>query len=378
MVFIRQHWSYFGLVVMLSVISLVTWLIGGVLIKRTMTEMLIMVVVVVGLYIFIGNSGILSFGHIAFMAIGAYATAWQTIPLPLKRLTMPGLPAILHNHNVPVLLAAILAGTLALMFAFVVGLVILRLSGISASIATLAILAIVNVVYSNWDSVTLGTSTIVGLPLYVNLWVALSWSIAALSSAYIYQLSSFGIMLRATREDEIAAKAIGIHIPKQRLIAWIISVFFVSIGGVLYGHFLGTISVDTFYLGLTFITLAMLVVGGMNSLSGAVIGVVVISALVELFRQVEKGFNIGQIHVSAPPGLQEIGLAIILILILIFRPSGLTNNKELSWPWYFLSEQPITGAIGALLKSKSNELEKNYRKSERQEINETSGKPLPK
>ena len=114
-----------------------------------------------GLYIFVGNSGVISFGHTAFMAVGAYATAWQDCCSTTKSLFMPALPNFLLQVTVPPPIATIVSGVVASLSAAVVGVTIIRASGISASIATFAVLAIINVTFSNWDSVTAGTTTLV-------------------------------------------------------------------------------------------------------------------------------------------------------------------------------------------------------------------------
>ena len=199
----------------------------------------------------------------------------------------------------------------------------------SASIATFAVLAIVNVTFSNWDSVTAGTSTLVGIPNYTDHWVGLLWAVIAVCAAHIYQTSRFGLSLRVSREDEVAAKASGVNIFTQRLIAFVISAFFVGVSGALYAHFLGTISVEAFYIDITLLTLAMLVVGGMNSLSGAVVGVGAISLLIEVLRQLEHGFAVGSFTISVPGGTQEIGLGVAMLLVLIFRRSGIMGNQEI-------------------------------------------------
>jgi branched-chain amino acid transport system permease protein len=140
---------------------------------------------------------------------------------------------------------------------------------------------------------------------------------------------------------EIAAKASGVDVVGQRLLAFVLSAFFAGLAGALYAHFLGTISVNAFYLDLTFITLAMLVVGGINSLSGAVMGVICISALIEILRQLEKGFEIGSTSIALPGGAQEIGLGVALVLVLIFRQRGITGNQEITWPLSRVMEKPV-------------------------------------
>jgi branched-chain amino acid transport system permease protein len=330
-------------VLLLCGLALAAKLVGTARIEHSMVEMLILLVVALGIYLFIGNSGILSFGHVSFMAIGAYATAWLTLPLPLKKLNMPGLPSFLHSMSLPVTSSAILSGTLAALVGLLIGVPLLRLTGIAASIATLALLVIVYIGYSNWDSVTLGTSSIVGLPSYTDLWTALAWAVIMIVIAYAYQTSRHGLMLRAARDDEPAAKAVGVNVFRERLIAWTLSAFIVGIGGVLYAHFLGTISTEAFYLNMTFITLAMLVVGGMGSISGAVVGVVAISLLIECLRRIEKGIEIGERAFSLPPGTQEIGIAVAMLAILLVRPRGISGGREMRLParWFAASNRSL-------------------------------------
>jgi branched-chain amino acid transport system permease protein len=313
----------------IALIVICTAVANSAALDRTVTEALIRIVYVVGLYIFVGNSGVISFGHTAFMAVGAYATAWQDCCSTTKSLFMPALPNFLLQVTVPPPIATIVSGVVASLFAAVVGVAIIRLSGISASIATFAVLAIINVTFSNWDSVTAGTTTLVGIPNYTDHWVGLLWAVIAICAAHIYQTSRFGLSLRVSREDEIAAKASGVNIFNQRLIAFVISAFFVGVSGALYVHFLGTISVEAFYIDITLLTLAMLVVGGMNSLSGAVVGVGAISLLIEVLRQLEHGFVVGSLTVAAPGGTQEIGLGVAMLLVLIFRRGGITGNQEI-------------------------------------------------
>lgn len=331
--FIARIWPALALALLLLGLLLLAEIIAEPVLDRVVTEALIYVVLVVGLYIFIGNSGVLSFGHVGFMLIGAYASAWQTCCHALKPTFMPGLPPFLLAADVPVFPAAVSAGLLASGFAFVIGLPLMRMSGISASIALFGVLAVLKSVYENWDAWTAGTGSIIGLPMYIDARVALAWAIATVFAAYAFQESKFGLALRASREDAVSAKASGVNVFVVRLIALVISAFFVAIAGVLYGHYLGTISVDTFWLDMTFISLAMLVIGGSRSLAGAVIGVISVTTLIELLRRVQEGVTLGGTTISAPDGLQQIALAVIMILILIFRPQGLMGGREILWPF---------------------------------------------
>ena len=179
---------------------------------RTLTDAWIRAVLVVGLYIFIGNSGVLVFGHIAFTLIGAYATAWLTLSACSRRASRSSCRRCSRDYQYPVFPSAIAAATLAALVALVVGFPIMRLSGLAASIASLAVLGMFHTFYTNWSAWTMGAATLPGIPLYVDMWVALGWLVAALFVAYVYQRSRFGLALRAAREDEFAARAAGIDI----------------------------------------------------------------------------------------------------------------------------------------------------------------------
>jgi branched-chain amino acid transport system permease protein len=299
--------------------------------QRTVTGAIIDLVVVLGMFIFIGNSGVLSFGHIAFMAIAGYSSAIMTIP-PVKKAVLLKLPPALEALQLPVALAAVIGAFVAGLFALVVGAPIMRLKGIALPMATFGVLMVVYVVTANWQAVTGGRQALVGLPVYVDLWVAVGVALVTLAVAAAYKQSRRGLLLQCSRENEVAATASGIDPARERLVAFVLSAFFVGLGGILFAHFLGTVTANTFYLNLTFTTLAMLVVGGMRSLTGAVVGVAVVSTVSEIFRTIEKGISIGDMTLSAPPGLQEIALALMMLLILIFRPQGLIGDYELAWP----------------------------------------------
>ena len=119
----------------------------------------------------------------------------------------------------------------------------------------------------------------------------------------------------------------------HRLAAFVVSAFLSGIAGVLLAHFLGTVRVETFYLDLTFLIIAMLVIGGMRSLTGAVAGAIVITLLTELMRQAEVGITIGATTIAAPGGLGDALLALLMLLIILFRPKGIAGGREISWPF---------------------------------------------
>ncbi|TNC10307.1 branched-chain amino acid ABC transporter permease [Methylobacterium terricola] len=328
---LARHQTPLLLILGLGLIAALS-LVGGDAVQVTLTEMFIRVVVVVGLFVFIGNSGIISFGQVGFMCIGAYAAAWATAEPSFKQIMLQGLPAVLQENQLPFWAAILGAILLPAIVAFGLGLAIMRLSGTAASIATFAFLIIVNSVYANWDSVTAGVSSIVGIPTLVGPWTAYAFAGLAILAAYGFQVSRVGLMLRASRDDEVAARACAVKVVRMRLVAFVLSAAITGMGGGLYAQFLGILTVDPFYLSLSFITIAMLVVGGQASLTGAVAGVVAVTAVVELLRLLERGITVGGTTLALPAGSQEIGLGLVMALILIFRPNGLSRGRELVLP----------------------------------------------
>jgi branched-chain amino acid transport system permease protein len=329
---LRRVWPLIALIALVTIIAMLTSF-GSPVLQRRATQGLINLVAVVGLYVFAGNSGVLSFGNVAFMAVGAYVSALLTMKNAAKSVFLPDLPAFIAGLELPVFPAALVGGAVAGIMALVVGWPLMRLTGIAASIATFGILVITYVVLGNWTTVTGGQNSLMGLPIYVDLWTGLLWAIAAIAVAFIYQETRSALLLRASREDEAAAQSVGVHVVQHRLIAFVISGVLSGIAGVLLGHFLGTVRVETFYLDLTFLIVAMLVIGGMRSLTGAVLGAIIIGMLTELLRLAEVGFSMGSAIIAAPAGLGDAVLAFAMLLIVIFHPRGIAGGREIAWPF---------------------------------------------
>jgi branched-chain amino acid transport system permease protein len=139
-------------------------------------------------------------------------------------------------------------------------------------------------------------------------------------------------MLRASRDDEVAARSSAVNIVRVRLIAFVCSAFVVGVAGALHAHYLGVLTTDALYLVMSFMTLSMLVVGGIGSLTGAVVGTLAVTLIVEVLKAGERGVALGGMNLSLPRGSQEIGLGILMALILIFRPAGLARGREVHLP----------------------------------------------
>jgi branched-chain amino acid transport system permease protein len=285
---------------------------------------LVSVAIVVALYVFVGNSGVLSFGHISFVAVGAWAAGVLSVPVEEKPATMPFLFGFLADTtvgNVPSLLLSALAGGI---FALVAGLPLMRLSGLAAGIATFAVLEITNNVLRYYEKIGPGLNVFSSVPETTDMQQAAIGAIVAIAVAFAYQVSRFGRQLRAARDDPSAARAVGISVYRQRLIAFALSGALAGFAGGLYVHYL-PINVDAVYLDLTFITLAMLVIGGMTSLWGAVVGALAVSGLDSLLAEAENGVA----GVDLPSGSRIVVVGALMALVLILRPEGITGGREL-------------------------------------------------
>jgi branched-chain amino acid transport system permease protein len=305
---------------------------GDETLDRAVVTALINLILVVGLYTFVGLSGVFSFGHIAFMAIGAYVAGLLTIPVDLKGVLLPGLPGFVRDTTLTPLLATLCGGLVAALVAALLAIPLSRLAGLTAGLGTFAILIIVNVVASNWQGVTGGDIGISPIPTTTTMHTALAYAAAVVLLAFAFQQSRWGLRLRASREDEVAAEAVGIAVGRERALAFVASAFFMGIGGAIFGQFQGSISPQAFYISITFLTIAMLVVGGIKSLSGAVVGVLVLSTLAELLRHVEQGVDLGLFVIPARYGVREVGFAVVMLAILLTRPRGITGGREIRWP----------------------------------------------
>jgi len=310
--------------------------------ERILTVFFISLIAVAGMGVYSGNSGILSFGHLSFMAIGAYAASLLTLPAQLKIATLPNLPSWLATTELGLLSATVSAVLLTSVVALGVGIAIGKLEGSAAVITTLGLLIIVHGIAIGWRDVTRGSQTFFGIPRETTLWVAAVGVILALVAARLYRDSISGLRLRAGRENAIAASAVGIRIRRERLIAFVISAALMALSGALIAHFLGAISPKKFYFTDTFLLLAMLIVGGMGTVTGAVTGAVVITVVIEVLRRFEGGFSFGGLEFPAFFGTTQIGIGLIILIAMFRKPDGIAGLKE--WEERIFPASHSTGA----------------------------------
>lgn len=290
-------------------------------------------IAVVGLQVFMGNAAITNYGHISFMGIAAYAVAILATPVAIKKTALANAPFGLANIEFGLLPSVLIALLLTVVIAVLVGTMLVRQIGTPASIATLALLVIIHVVIMNWVDLTRGPRAIYGIPVKATLGWATTCAILIIIVARLFRDSPWGLQLRAASENVAAAGAMGVRIKRLRLIAWVLSAAILGVAGVLFALFVGTISPKSFYFDLTFLTIAMLVLGGAYSVSGAVIGSIVVTLGFEITRYLENGPTIATIKLPEMFGLTGVYLGVTIVLCMILRPQGLIGDDEIDEVW---------------------------------------------
>ena len=316
------------LAVLLVAVAVLAWGFGRTG-ERIALLMCVNVAAVVSLTVYCGNTGIVSFGHGAFITVGAYLSGILTMPAGLQRSALPDLPLWLAAHELTVLGAMPFVALGGLAMALLTGSAIARLVGASATIATLGLLIIVHSIAVSAREITRGSQTFYGVPRLTDLLFTLIAAVVFILIARAYRESRWGLFARAARDDEDAATVLGIAPRRTRLIAWVLSGAMATVAGALYGQMLGAFSPASFYLGLVFAQVVMMIVGGMASVGGAVVGVVAVTLLQNSVRNLEGGATLLGVPLPEVFGLTTVTLGLAILLVIWLRPQGIVGGFEL-------------------------------------------------
>jgi branched-chain amino acid transport system permease protein len=293
---------------------------GGAARDLLVQELLVNLVIVLGLQVFIGTTGILSFGHLAFTQIAAYGAALVAIPPAVKATALPDLPFGLTDVDLGPFGATVVGIVVAMLFGALAGVAVARAGGLAATMITLALLFVVDQAVKNWSELTRGAGGLSGVPRIAGntwLWVA---ALAALIAANFFAETRVGRFAAATRDDEIAAPAIGIDRFWPRWTAWVVSIALVAAAGALRVQAVGSTNPDQYTLDVGVLLLAMLVAGGMRTVTGAFVGTLLITIGNEIFRQVGDEHGIVR--------LPELFLGAVLLGVMVLRPGGLLGDID--------------------------------------------------
>lgn len=285
-------------------------------------QMLILVginiVLAVSLNLVNGFTGQFSIGHAGFMAVGAYTSAMFSLVLGPRLLASLAMLPSPVAQGVVLLFALVAGGLLAAGAGWLVGLPSLRLRGDYLAIVTLGFGEIIRVVILNVDAIG-GARGLPGIPQYSNVFWVFGAAIVVIVLAHNLARSTHGRALFAIRDDEVAAEALGVDTTRYKVLAFVIGAFFAGVAGGLFAHFLSYLNPSSFTFLKSIEVIAMVVLGGMGSITGSVLAAIVLTLLPELLRSV-KDFRM-------------VIYALMLIVLMITRPQGLMGTRELSLPW---------------------------------------------
>ncbi len=304
---------------------------------RLMNNCAIFITLAVSYNLINGICGQFSLEPNAFIAIGAYTSALLTMSPAEKEISFIIYPLVwpLNVISVPFWVSLVAAGLITAFMAFLMGFPVFRVRGDYLAIVTLGFGEVVRVVANNLQSVTNGPLGLKGLTPYTNLWW--SYGFMTFTVFFIWRLthSSFGRAMKAIREDEVAAEAMGIRSFRYKMMAFTVSGFFEGIAGGLLAHLITTISPVLFTFFLTFNLLIIIVLGGLGSITGSVIASVIVVLGSEFLRVVEEPFSLGSLQVPGIPGMRMVIFALLLVIVMIFARQGIMGRREFSWQGLF-------------------------------------------
>lgn len=282
-----------------------------------------------------GCTGLLSLGNAGFMAIGAYTASILSMSPSAKEAVFFVVPIepVLLNIQIPFYAAAMCGGLLAAFAAFLIGFPVLRLKGDYLSMATLGFSEIIRVLIINAPSITNGSLGINRIPNFASMWVVFGTLAVVAVFLLLLMDSSYGRAFKAIREDQIAAEAMGIYLFRHKMYSFVISGFLAGISGALLASITGAIEPTTFRYTFVYQFLLMMVLGGQGSISGSIIGAMLVAAALEWLRFMDEPINFGFFRYPGYPGMRMVLFAVILIGIVLFWSRGIFGDKELSWRW---------------------------------------------
>ncbi len=284
-----------------------------------------------------GVTGQFSLEPNGFVAIGAYVAAILTLT-PAQKEAMfiiePMIPWLQHLH-MSFLPALIIGGLVTAFIGFLLGFPVFRVRGDYLAIVTLGFGLTIRVISNNTITITNGALGLKGITSYTNIWWCFGWAIFSMIIIMRIVNSAFGRAMKAIRDDEDAAIAMGINTFWIKMAAFVIAAFFEGVGGGLLAHLITTISPTMFTFFLTFELLIIIVVGGLGSMTGTVIATILVVWGSELLRVVEQPMNIFGLHIPGIPGMRMVIFSVLLIVIMIFAREGIMGQREFSWDTLF-------------------------------------------
>ena len=304
---------------------------------RILNNIAIFIILAVSYNLINGVTGQFSLEPNAFVAVGAYTSALLTLSPEEKLRSFIIEPMMwpLSEISISFPVSLLIAGLVTAFMALLMAIPVFRVRGDYLAIVTLGFGEVIQVVANNVVPITNGPLGLKGLAPHTNLWW--SWGIAIFTVFCVVRLvnSSYGRSMKAVREDETAAEAMGINAFRIKTLAFTFSAFFEGVAGGLLAHLITTISPTLFTFLLTFHLLIIIVVGGLGSTTGAIIAAAIFTYGSEFLRIVEEPITLFGFDYEGIPGMRMVILSVLLIIVMLFARSGIMGRNEFSWQWLF-------------------------------------------
>lgn len=298
----------------------------GALVEATLVEYVLRILMLAGIYIILavglnlinGTTGQFSIGHAGFMAVGAYGAAYVGVKAApvVGSVLGPGALTDVITFNLALLVGAGLAGLAGVL----VGIPSLRLKGDYLAIVTLGFGEIIRIIFTNAKPLGAATGYFgdspAGLPPYTTFFWVFLWAVVIVVALRNITFSQTGRSLTAIREDEIAAEAMATPTTRLKVIAFTISAATAGLAGGLFAHMQSGVRPDDFRFEKSIDMIVMIIIGGLGSISGAILGAIFVAVTLELMRDLHQW--------------RMVLYAALLVVIMIVRPQGLLGTREVS------------------------------------------------
>ncbi|NLE26257.1 MAG: branched-chain amino acid ABC transporter permease [Clostridiaceae bacterium] len=334
--FLRKNWIGF---VLLAVLFVTIFILEQLMPTSSMLFLVlkkgaIYALVAVSMNLLNGFTGLFSLGQAGFMLIGAYAYAIFTIPIGARAAVYQYFDGGIINFTVPVPIALIIAGLAAALFAYLIGLPVLRLKSDYLAIATLGFAEIIRAVFQ-WDKlgpVTNGSNLLRRFPVFSSALYPFIVSGICITIIVLLINSSYGRAFKAIRDDEVAAEAMGINLAKHKQLSFTISSFFAGVGGALLDMYQTTVQAAAFKSAMTYEILLIVVIGGIGSVTGSCISSFLFIASSEWWlRFLDNETYIGSFKLPLlASGFRKVVFSVIIMIVVLFYSKGIMGTKEFS------------------------------------------------
>ena len=252
-----------------------------------------------GVSLFTGFTGVFTLGHAGYMAIGAYTAAILTV-----------------EYEVNIVVAIMAGGILAMILAYLIGIPTLKLVGDYYAIASLGLGEAIRLIIENWNDVTRGARGYPGIEDYTSMPVALAFLAVMTVAMFFLVYSRYGRAFKACRDDYVAASLLGFNTAHYRVLSLAISGFYCGVSGALLAGFMSFIQPVMFDMAKSTELVSIVVFGGLGSMSGCMIGTMILTLVTELFRPISQ--------------YRMLIYGLVLVLIMVMRPEGIMGTNELT------------------------------------------------